>query len=140
MAAICSTVFSLPIQLAAITTPRSAAIARSPVTAISRAMITIATQACRRFERDERDERGGDQQLVGERVHQLAEGGDRVARAGEITIEAVGKRGEGEDGGGQLVPVRRLAEQGDDDDRHRKDAQQGQRVGQIEREHPGRRA
>ena len=48
MAAICSTVFTLPIQLAAITTPRSAAIARSPVTANSRAMITIATQACSR--------------------------------------------------------------------------------------------
>ena len=47
-AAICSTVFTLPSQLAAITMPRSAAIARRPVTAISRAMITIATQASRR--------------------------------------------------------------------------------------------
>ena len=44
-APIWSTVLTLPIQLAAITTPRSAAIERSTVTASSRAMITIATQA-----------------------------------------------------------------------------------------------
>ena len=48
VATICSPVFSFPIQLAAITTPRSAATLRSPVTASSRAMITIATQAARR--------------------------------------------------------------------------------------------
>ena len=38
----------MPSQLAEITIPRSAATARSPVTASSRAMITIATQAARR--------------------------------------------------------------------------------------------
>ena len=38
----------MPSQLAAITMPRSTAIARSPVTANSRAMITIATQAASR--------------------------------------------------------------------------------------------
>jgi hypothetical protein len=38
----------LPSQLAAITTPSSTASARSPVTASSRAMITIAIQAWRR--------------------------------------------------------------------------------------------
>ena len=47
-AAICSTVFTLPSQLAEITMPRSAAIARITVTANSRAMITIATQAASR--------------------------------------------------------------------------------------------
>ena len=47
-AAICSTVFALPSQLAAITMPRSAAIVRRIVTATSRAMITIATQASSR--------------------------------------------------------------------------------------------
>ena len=47
-AAICSTVFTLPSQLAAITMPRSAAIVRRIVTANSRAMITIATQASSR--------------------------------------------------------------------------------------------
>ena len=47
-AAICSTVLILPSQLAEITMPRSAAIARIMVTANSRAMITIATQASRR--------------------------------------------------------------------------------------------
>ncbi len=43
-------------------------------------------------ERDQRDQGADDQQLVGERVHQLAEGGDRVARAGEVAVEAVGQR------------------------------------------------
>src|ERR1700742_4485988 len=48
-AAIWRTVFALPSQEAAITRPRSAAIVRRMVTATSRAMITIATQASRRF-------------------------------------------------------------------------------------------
>ena len=48
IAATWSAVFSFPSQLAAITTPRSAATLRSPVTASSRAMITIAIQAARR--------------------------------------------------------------------------------------------
>src|SRR5919201_1540928 len=48
LAATCSRVFALPSQLAAITTPRSAAIARRPVTASSRAMITIPTHAASR--------------------------------------------------------------------------------------------
>src|SRR5919109_1018434 len=47
-AATWSSVFTFPSQLAAITTPRSAATARSPVTASSRAMITIATHPARR--------------------------------------------------------------------------------------------
>ena len=47
-AATWSIVFSFPSQLAEMTTPCSTATARSPVTASSRAMITIATQAARR--------------------------------------------------------------------------------------------
>ena len=46
---------------------------RVTVTANSRAMITIATHAVEPVERHERDERRDDQQLVGDRVHQLAE-------------------------------------------------------------------
>jgi hypothetical protein len=45
IAAICNPVFAFPSQLAEITTPRSAATERRPVTANSRAMITIATHA-----------------------------------------------------------------------------------------------
>ena len=48
IAATCSAVFTLPSQLAEITTPCSAATDRRPVTASSRAMITIAIQACSR--------------------------------------------------------------------------------------------
>ncbi len=47
-AATWSAVFSFPSQLAAITTPWSAATVRRPVTANSRAMITIATHAASR--------------------------------------------------------------------------------------------
>ena len=47
-AAIWSAVFTLPSQLAEITTPCSTATARNPVTASSRAMITIAIQASSR--------------------------------------------------------------------------------------------
>src|SRR6476469_5134146 len=48
IAAIWRTVFSLPSELAVMMMPRSAAIVRRMVTATSRAMITIATQAASR--------------------------------------------------------------------------------------------
>ena len=48
IAATCSAVFTFPSQLAEITTPCSTATARNPVTASSRAMITIAIHACSR--------------------------------------------------------------------------------------------
>ena len=48
IAATCRIVFTLPSQLAWITTPCSAATIRSPVTANSRAMITIAIHAASR--------------------------------------------------------------------------------------------
>ena len=72
---------------AGITTPRSAATIRSTVTANSRAMITIATQGAIRSERHQRDQRRDDQQLVGERVHQLAEVRDAAARARDVAVE-----------------------------------------------------
>ena len=45
------------------------------------------------------------------------------------------KRGEREHAGGERVAVGRLAEQRDHDHRHRQDAQQGEDVGHVEREH-----
>ena len=49
---------------------------------------------------DQQDEGGGDHELVGEGVEEHAEGGDLAAAAGEEAVEAVGDRGEDEDGGG----------------------------------------
>ena len=54
-------------------TPRACAMLRSTVTANSRPMITATIHAGARSELDERDERRRDQQLVGERIQQLAE-------------------------------------------------------------------
>ena len=53
-------VFTLPSPLAGMTTPCWPAAMRSPLTANSRAMITIATQAATPVEAHERDQRGGD--------------------------------------------------------------------------------
>jgi hypothetical protein len=49
---------------------------------------------------DEDDVAGGDEEFVGERVEQDAHGGDLVAAAGEIAVEAVGDAGEDEDDAG----------------------------------------
>ena len=67
---------------------------------------------------DQRDQRGDDQQLVGERVHQLAEGRDRVARAREVAVDEVGRRGQREDDRGEDVAVVGVAEQRDHDHGH----------------------
>ena len=44
----------------------------------------------------DRDEGGEEQQLVGERIEQLAEVGDQVAAAGEVAVDDVGDGGEDE--------------------------------------------
>ena len=49
---------------------------------------------------DEDDVGGGDHELVGEGVEEHAHGGDLVAAAGEIAVEAVGDAGEDEDDAG----------------------------------------
>ena len=70
---------------------------RRPETMNSRAMMTIAIHAGSTSSLDEREERGGDEQLVGERVDELAEGGDLVARAREVAVDAVGRGEQRED-------------------------------------------
>ena len=54
----------------------------------------------------ERDERGGDEQLVGERVEELPERGDLLAPPRDVAVELVGGGGEDEHGRGQDVAVR----------------------------------
>jgi hypothetical protein len=49
---------------------------------------------------DEDDVRGGDEELIGQWVKQHAHGGDLVAAAGEIAVEAVGDAGEDEEDAG----------------------------------------
>ena len=120
-----STVLTLPNMLAAITTPACVAPIRSTVTANSRAMITIATHAASRCSETSATSAAIDQQLVGERVHQLAEGRDRVARACEVAVDEVGQRGEREDDRGEHVAAVGVAEQRDDQHRHEQDPQHG---------------
>ena len=51
----------------------------------------------RQVQLHERDERGGDQQLVGQRIHPLAEPGDLPAPPRQIAVEPVGERRDPED-------------------------------------------
>ena len=59
-------------------TPCETPTMRRTLTAISRPMMTMATQAATRSMADEGDERRGDEQLVGQRVQELAQRGDAV--------------------------------------------------------------
>ena len=135
IAAICRHVLTLPNMLAGITTPACVAPIRSTVTASSRVMITIATHAAQPVQRHERDQRGDDQQLVRERVHQLAERRHRVARAREVAVDEVRQRGEREHDRREHVAVARVAEQRHDQHRHEHDPQHRQHVGEVQREH-----
>ena len=99
-------------------------------------MITIATQAARRSSETSETSAAVISSLSASGSISLPKVVIDVARAGEVAVEPVGQRREGEDAGGQRVAVRRLPQQRDDDDRHRDDAQQGEDVGKVEREHP----
>ena len=86
-------------------------------------------------QRHERDQGGDDQQLVGERVHELAERGDRVPRAGQIAVDEIGERREREHDRGDDVAVGRVAEQSDDERGHEHDPQHRQHVGEVQGKH-----
>ena len=84
------------------------------------------------------DESHRRQQLVGQRVSELAEVGDHVPLAGQMAVEEVGEAGHGEDeAGDKVVPrvvARRdiLAERDEDHEhRHQQDAGQSEFIGQI---------
>jgi len=84
-------------------------------------------------DRDQRGERGADQQLVGERVGDPPERGDQAARAGDVPVGRVGQRGGAEDGGGGRERARLLPQQQHEHQRHEGDPAQRQHVGQVER-------
>ena len=83
-------------------------------------------------ERDEADERGGDQQLVGERVHQLAELRDLRAAAGEPAVERVGGGGDHEHDRGEQVRLRQRGEQQGREHRDERDANEREDVRRVE--------
>ena len=84
-------VFHLPSRFAAITS-LEAAIIRSPETANSRATITIATHGETPVHVDQRDQHAGDEQLVGQRVDELAERRGRVPVPRQVAVEEVAQR------------------------------------------------
>ena len=65
-------------------------------------MITII-QARRQAELDQRDERSGHQQLVGDRIEQRAEPRHLVVAAREVAVEEVGDRGDEKDGQAEVL-------------------------------------
>ena len=90
---------------------------------------------------DERHQGGGDEQLVGQRVHQLAERGDLLPPPREVAVEPVGERRDGENGRADQfladpedqAPLE-LGEQHDHQQRDQEDPRDGQRVGQVQRQ------
>ena len=100
-------------------------------------MITIATHASTRSRLTQREQRGGDQQLVGDRVHHLAERGHRLARARDVAVEPVRQRGDHEHEGRDLQSPSASRPAARPEHRHEQDPQQRQDVGHVEREHAG---
>jgi hypothetical protein len=84
-------------------------------------------------ERDERDERAGDQQLVGQRVHQLSEVGLALVAAGEPAVDRIGEAREDEHAGRQRV-ARELRQEQSDEHRDQQDPDDRQDVRDIELE------
>ena len=91
---------------------------------------------------DQDDVGRGDHQLVCQRIQQHAQGGDLLAAAGQVAVQAVGDGGEDEDAGGdQLLPTAQQAVgcgvggkgRGEDphQQRHGGDAAERNGVGQV---------
>ncbi len=123
------------------TTPREYARLRSTVTANSRPMMTATIQAGARPICTSEMKRRRDEQLVGERIHQLPEGRDLLAAARQVAVEPVGERGQPEDGRADELladaenqPPLELRQQHDHEQRHEEDPGERERVRQI---HPG---
>ena len=86
-------------------------------------------------QRHEHDERRDDQQLVGDRVHQLAECRHRVARARQPPVDRVGQRRHREHDRGEQVSAAGLLEQRDDQHRHEQDPHDRQQIRDVQRDH-----
>ena len=84
--------------------------------------------------RHEGDERGGDEQLVGEGVEELPERGDLLAPPRHVAVELVGGRGEDEDGGREQVAVglREAREEDHQEHRDEQDPRDGDAVGEVQ--------
>ena len=87
-------------------------------------------------ELDEAHERGRDQQLVRQRVHQLAERGHALLPAGDPPVQGVRERRECEHRGGDSVQSSAFLHERRDEHGHEQNPQEGQDVRQIELEHP----
>ena len=72
-------------------TPLPCAMLRSTVTTNSRPRITGDHPGGREIHLDERDERRGDEQLVGQRIHQLPQRRDLLAATREVAVEEIGQ-------------------------------------------------
>ena len=89
-------------------------------------------------ELDQRDERRGGQQLVGDRIEQLAEHRDLLAAPRQVTVQPVGQRGDAEDqrrrhplGQAQDQVALERGQQHHDQQRDQDDARQGEGVRQV---------
>ena len=83
---------------------------------------------------DQRDERRGDEQLVGERVEELPERRDLLVAPRHVAVELVGGRREDEDGGGGDVAVglRDPREQQHQEHGDEQDPRDGDGVGEVQ--------
>jgi hypothetical protein len=80
--------------------------------------------------RHQHHQHGGDHDLVGDRVEELAEARDLSLGAGEITVEIIGDSDDAVEDEGDRVVVRRGLPEEEDEDRNREDARQREQVGQ----------
>ena len=86
---ICQAVLCFPSFSRAARSPLLAASRRRPVMRNSRLMMTIAAHAGMACSGIEADERRCHQHLVRERIHELAEVGDEIARARDLAVEII---------------------------------------------------
>ena len=92
----------------------------------------------RQLEIDERDQRGGHEELVGQRVHPLPEARDLLAAPGEEAVEPIGQRRDAKDDGAQQLfahpeelDVLRIRQQDNDEQRDQKDSSDRDRVRKV---------
>src|SRR5207248_2512913 len=81
---------------------------------------------------DQHDQDGKHEQLVRQRVEELAEIAHRLGPARELAVHRVGERERDEDDGGDQVVVRKIREQQQHEKRDRDEPAHGQRVGQVD--------
>ena len=134
MAVTCDAILNLPSGDAAITTPRAWAMLRSTVTANSLPRITATIQAGHDIVLQQRGERRGDEQLVGERIEKLPERRDLLVPPRQIAVEPVRDRREAENRRPKLLRLQVPLELGQKhyhQQRDEENAAEGQRIGQI---------